>query len=353
MSAGDGAPVESAGGWRGVLGDLVDGRDLSGDRAAAALATILAGQATDAQIAAFIVALRLKGETVEEVAGMVGAMLDAAAPLDLPAGTIDVVGTGGSPRRRVKALNVSTMACVVAAAAGATVCKHGNLRASSTSGSFDLLGALGVGYDLDGPALAAVVRDVGLGFCFARTYHPAMRHAGPVRAELGVPTVFNLLGPLSHPGRVNRQVIGVGDPRTLDLVAGALAARGSEHALVVHGDGALDELALTGPSEVREVRDGEVVGAWSISPGDAGLGAVSAEAMPGGDARENAVIAGQVLAGEPGPARDIVLLNAGAALHVAGLTPSIAEGVEVAAAAVDDGRAAAKLDDVRSRTGGR
>lgn len=342
--------VDAVGGWRAVLGDLVEGRDLSGGQAAAALASILAGEATDAQIAAFIVALRLKGETVEEVAGMVGAMLAAAAPLELPAGTVDVVGTGGSPRRRVKALNVSTMACVVAAAAGATVCKHGNLKASSTSGSFDLLAALGVGYDLDGPTLGAVVRDVGLGFCFARAYHPAMRHAGPVRAELGVPTVFNLLGPLSHPGRVRRQVVGVGDARTLDLVAGALAARGSQHALVVHGDGSLDELALTGPTQVREVRDGEVVGAWQVAPGDVGLGLAGAEDLPGGDADQNAAIARQVLGGTAGPARDIVLFNAGAALLVAGVAGTLAEGVERAAAAVDDGRAAAKLERVRSAT---
>jgi len=345
-----GSPIDAVGGWRTVLGELVERRDLAGEQAAAALATILAGEATDAQIAAFIVALRLKGETVEEVAGMVGAMLDAAAPLELPPGTIDVVGTGGSPRRRVKALNVSTMACVVAAAAGATVCKHGNLKASSTSGSFDLLGALGVGYDLDGPALAAVVRDVGLGFCFARAYHPAMRHAGPVRAELGVPTVFNLLGPLSHPGRVVRQVVGVGDRRVLDLVAGALAARGSAHALVVHGDGALDELALTGPTEVREVRAGEVVGSWTVEPRDVGLAAVDADALPGGDPEANAAIAQRVLGGEAGPARDIVVLNAGAALVVAGRAGSLADGVTAAAAAIDDGRATAKLEQVRART---
>jgi anthranilate phosphoribosyltransferase len=289
---------------------------------------------------------------VEEVAGMVGAMLDAAAPLELPPGTIDIVGTGGSPRRRVKALNVSTMACLVAAAAGATVCKHGNLKASSTSGSFDLLGALGIGYDLDGPALAAVVSDVGVGFCFARSFHPAMRHAGPVRAELGVPTVFNLLGPLSHPGRVRRQVIGVGDPRSLDLVAGALAARGSEHALVVHGDGAIDELALTGPTQVREVRDGEVLAPSTYAPGDAGLPAVAVEALPGGDAGANADIARAVLAGEPGPARDIVVLNAGAGLYVAGLVDSIAEGARQAEGAIDAGTAESLLVRLVERTGG-
>jgi anthranilate phosphoribosyltransferase len=342
--------IERVGGWPVILGRLVDREDLRGDEAAAGLASILAGEASPAQVAAFIVALRVKGETVEEVAGMVGAMLDAAAPLELPAGTIDIVGTGGSPRRRVKALNVSTMACLVAAAAGATVCKHGNLKASSTSGSFDLLGALGIGYDLDGPALAAVVRDVGVGFCFARAFHPAMRHAGPVRAELGVPTVFNLLGPLSHPGRVTRQVVGVGDPRSIDLVAGALAARGSEHALVVHGDGAIDEIALTGPTEVREVRDGEVVGSHTFAPGDAGLDTIAIDDLPGGDAEANADIARRVLAGEPGPARDIVVLNAGAGLHVAGLVDGIAAGTALAGAAIDDGSAQAVLDRVVART---
>ena len=343
--------IEGVGGWPRILGLLVEGEDLRGEEAAAALASILAGEASPAQLAAFIVALRLKGETVEEVAGMVGAMLDAAAPLELPPGTIDIVGTGGSPRRRVKALNVSTMACLVAGAAGATVCKHGNLKASSTSGSFDLLGALGIGYDLDGPALAAVVRDVGVGFCFARSFHPAMRHAGPVRAELGVPTVFNLLGPLSHPGRVRRQVIGVGDPRSLDLVAGALAARGAEHALVVHGDGAIDELALTGPTQVREVRDGQVLEPATYAPADAHLSTVAVEALPGGDATANAGIARAVLAGEPGPARDIVVLNAGAGLYVAGLADSIAEGARRAEAAIDAGAAEELLARVVARTG--
>ena len=347
---GESSAVERVGGWSRVIGRLVDRQDLEAEEAAAGLASILAGEATPAQLAAFIVALRVKGETVTEVAGMVGAMLDAAAPLDLPPGTIDIVGTGGSPSRRVRALNVSTMACLVAAGAGATVCKHGNVRASSTSGSFDLLGALGIGFDLDGPALAAVVRDVGVGFCFARAFHPAMRHAGPVRAELGVPTVFNLLGPLSHPGRVTRQVIGVGDPRSLDLVAGALAARGSERALVVHGDGAIDELALPGPTAVREVRDGAVVGSWTFEPADAGIAAIAREDLPGGDPAQNADIARRVLAGDPGPARDIVVLNAGAGLYVAGLADSVVEGAGLAATAIDDGSAAALLDRVVART---
>lgn len=336
--------IDAHGGWPVVLGRLVSGEDLGRAEAGAALATVLAGDATHAQIAAFIVALRIKGETVEEIAGMVDAMLAAAAPLELPPDTVDIVGTGGSPRRRERALNVSTMACIVVAAAGATVCKHGNVRASSTSGSFDLLQALGVGYDLDGVRLAAVVREVGVGFCFARAYHPAMRHAGPVRAELGVPTVFNVLGPLSHPGRVRRQVLGVGDGRLLDLVAGTLATRGATHALVVHGADALDELSLTGATHVREVRDGEVVDAYDLHPGDLGLAPVPPDQMPGGTPAENAAIAAEVLAGAPGPARDIVLLNAGAGLYVAGKAASIDAGVARAAEAIDSGAARATLD---------
>lgn len=275
---------------------------------------------------------------------MVGAMLDAAAPLDLPEGTIDIVGTGGSPRRRTRALNVSTMASLVAAAAGATVCKHGNVRASSTSGSFDLLTALGVVYDLEPARVSSIVSEVGIGFCFARGFHPAMRHAGPVRAELGVPTVFNVLGPLSHPGRVRRQVLGVGDPRLLDLVAGVLATRGAVHALVVHGADQLDELSLSGPTHVREVRDGQVLAPYEVSPADVGLAPVAEDDMPGGTPEDNARIARSVLGGQPGPARDIVVLNAAAGLFVAGVVASLADGVEVAAAAVDDGRASATLE---------
>ncbi len=342
--------IDVVGGWPAVLGRLVGRHSLRPEEAAAALSTILAGEATPAQIAAYIVALRLKGETVEELAAMVGAMLDAAAPLEVPPETIDIVGTGGSPRRRVRALNVSTMACFIAAGAGATVCKHGNIRASSTSGSFDLLRELDVGYEFDGAELAAVVRDVGIGFCYARAYHPAMRHAGPVRAELGIPTVFNVLGPLSHPGGVSRQVVGVGDGDLLDLVAGALAARGHVRALVVHGDESLDELTLTGPTEVREIRDGEVVDARQVRPEDVGLRAVSAHELPGGSPAENAVIARDVFGGAPGPARDIAVLNAGAGLLVAGRVETLAEGVARAQAAIDDGAVIDVFERLVART---
>lgn len=336
------APIDAFGGWPAVLGRLLDGTDLGAEQAYAALATVFEGRATDAQLAALIVGLRLKGETVDELVGMVDAMLDAATPLDLPADTIDIVGTGGSPQRRVRALNVSTMACIVAAAAGATVCKHGNIKASSTSGSFNLLEQLGVPFDVDAETLAAQVRDHRLGFCFARAYHPAMRFAGPVRAELGVPTVFNVLGPLSHPGRVARQVVGVGDVRMVRLIGDVLAARGSR-SLVVHGIDSLDELTLSGSTTVLDVRDGTVT-ATELTPGDVGLDVVAPGDMPGGTPEDNLAIAQRVLAGEPGPARDIVALNAGAGLYVADLVSSIADGVEAATAALDAGTAQATLD---------
>ena len=219
--------INDHGGWPIVLGTLASGDDLSADITRAVLSTILSGEATDAQIAAFIVGLRIKGETVEELAGLQAAMLDAAAPLAVPDNTIDIVGVGGAPSRRLHALNVSTMAAFVAAAAGATVCKHGNRKASSTSGSFDLLEALGVDVDLTPEQLEAQVNSIGLGFAFARTFHPAMRHVGPVRAQLGIPTVFNVLGPLSHPGRLTKQVVGAGDWSNAKRMVRVLRATGS------------------------------------------------------------------------------------------------------------------------------
>lgn len=334
------------GGWPAVLRALLAGRDLTAAQAGAAMEEILTGEATAAQIAAFIVALRMKGESVEELSGMVDAMLAAAAPVDLGPdadAAIDIVGTGGAPTRRVHALNVSTMACFVAAGAGARVCKHGNRRASSTSGSFDLLEALGVPLELDGEAVARCVRDAGIGFCFARAFHPAMRHAGPVRAELGVPTVFNVLGPLSNPAGVRRQVLGVADPQLAPTVLGVLRSRGSPRALVVHGHDGMDELTTTGPTTVHELHDGEVR-TFELQPGDVGLPVVDAAQIRGGDPATNAAIARRVFAGEPGPYRDIVVLNAAAGLWVAGIVDDLAAGVEAAAAAIDGGRAAAALE---------
>jgi anthranilate phosphoribosyltransferase len=337
--------LAALGGWRELLGALTSGRDLTAEQSGAAMGAILAGESTDAQIAAFIVALRMKGETVDEVSGMVDAMLAAAAPITLPEGPdpVDIVGTGGAPTRRAHALNVSTMATLVAAGAGARVVKHGNRRASSTSGSADLLEALGVVLELDGPGVARCVAESGVGFCFARTFHPAMRHAGPVRAELGVPTVFNYLGPLSNPAGVQRQVIGVSDPRVAPTVVGVLASRGAPRAMVVTGHDGMDELTTTGPSTVHELRDGEVR-TRSFDPSEVGIEAVTIEAVAGGDPEANAAIAHRVLGGEVGPHRDIVTLNAAAALFVAGVADDLAEGVERARASIDSGAAGATLE---------
>jgi anthranilate phosphoribosyltransferase len=335
--------LEQHGGWPGVLRPLLDGVDVPAETAAAAMTEILAGRATTAQISAFIVALRMKGETVDEMAGMVRAMLAAAAPLELGVDAIDIVGTGGGPTRRTAALNVSTIACFVAAGAGATVCKHGNRAASSTSGSFDLLEALGLPVDLPPATVVRCVREAGIGFAFARTFHPAMRHAAPVRAEIGVPTVFNVLGPLAHPGRLRRQVIGVPDPSMADRMVRVLGATGSVHAMVVSGDGNLDELTTTGSSVVHEWRDGEVR-TYEVTPEDAGLARAALTDLPGGDASTNKYVAEQVLDGVAGPARDIVAFNAAAGLVVAGVAPDLQAGVKAAQASIDTGAARASLD---------
>jgi anthranilate phosphoribosyltransferase len=334
-----------AGAWPGVLRRLLAGESLPHDVTRGALDLILEGEATPAQIAAFIVALRQKGETPDEVVGLVESMVAAAAPLELadPSATVDIVGTGGSSVLGGAAFNVSTMASLVAAAAGATVCKHGNRKASSASGAFDLLEELGVQLELDGPGVAACVAEAGVGFAFARSFHPSMRHVAPVRMELGVPTVFNVLGPLSHPGGVGRQVLGVSDPRLMELVPEVLARRNMVHAWVVHGSDGLDELTTTASTRVVEVRGSELR-EFEVRPGDAGLPTATLADLAVGGPAENAAAARALLAGEPGPVRDMVLLNAAAGLVVADLATDLADGVARAAAAVDDGRAAATLE---------
>jgi anthranilate phosphoribosyltransferase len=337
--------LDDLGGWTAVLGTLADGRDLTAADTSAAMAEILAGNASDAQIAAFIIALRIKGETVDEVNGMVEAMLGASELLALNLDAVDIVGTGGSATRRLHALNVSTMASFVTAGAGVPVCKHGNRRASSTSGSFDLLEALGVEIELSGPAVARCVRESGVGFAFARAFHPAMRFAGPVRAELGIPTVFNLLGPLSHPSKIDRQVIGVGDARMQPLTAAVLASRGLPRSMVVHGSDGLDEITLTGTTEIHEIRDGEIV-EWVLDPTGYGLPLRSTDDLRGGDPLANAEIARSVFAGERSPARDIVALNAAAGIYVGGAADSVGDGLEMAFASIDEGRAASTLEQL-------
>jgi len=334
-----------AGAWPGVIADLIAGNDLAPEVAAAALERIFEGTATDAQIAAFSVALRIKGETVEEVAGLIGAMLAVSSPLQLddPSKTLDIVGTGGSAALAGNAFNVSTMASIVAAAAGATVCKHGNRKASSTSGSTDLLEALGIAVELDGEGVLSCMRLAGVGFAFARMFHPSMRHVAPVRAQLGVPTVFNVLGPLSHPGRVGRQVLGVSDPRLMALVPQVLQRRGLSRAWVLHGEGGLDELTTTGTTQVTELFEGELR-SFVVEPEQVGLQRVALEQIHVGGPEENASAARSILAAERGPLRDMVVLNAAAGLVVAECAPDLSAGVELASASIDDGRASAALD---------
>lgn len=335
--------LDKLGGWSEVFNSLVQLENLSFAQSAAVMSEILSGNASDARIAGFIVALRIKGETVEEVNGMVDAMLAASELLELGVDAVDLVGTGGSPARRLGALNVSTMASFVVAGAGVPVCKHGNRRASSTSGSFDLLEALGIEIELSGESVARCVKEVGIGFAFARSFHPAMRFAGPVRADLGIPTVFNLLGPLSHPSKIDRQVIGVGDPRAIELTAGVLASRRLPRSLVVHGSDGLDEITLTGPTTVYEINEGDL-SKWQLDPTEYGFALRDAEELRGGDPLDNAEIAKRVFAGEASAARDIVVLNAAAGLYVGGTVDTIQDGVALAEVSIDEGKAAETLE---------
>ena len=329
--------------WPDILNTLVEGHSISTAQAHAALHDILGGQSTFAQTAGFLVALRAKGETSQEVVGLSDAMLEVAAPLELPADTIDIVGTGGSTTLGAHSFNVSTMASIVAAAAGAVVCKHGNRKASSSSGSTDVLEALGISVELDGPAVRHCIDEAGVGFAFARVFHPAMRYVGSVRAELGIATVFNLLGPISHPGRVRRQVLGVAKPDKLALLADVLVNRGMDRALVVHGSDGLDEITLSGPTQVIDVTNHESV-TYEITPSQLGLPTYDVEQLKVGDEHDNARIAREILDGKPGPHRDLVLANAGAGVLVAGLASSLAEGVAAAGQAIDSGAASSTLD---------
>ena len=338
--------LEDFGGWRGVLTRVAAGEPLSSEEAGAALSEILDGNATPAQIAAFMFGLRCKGETVEEMSGMVAAMLAASERVVLPPElgdrVVDTCGTGGD---RSGTINVSTIAALIVSGAGVPVCKHGGRAASSQAGSADVLEALGVAIDLGPAGVARCVVEAGIGFCFAPRYHPAMRHAGPVRRELGVPTAFNFLGPLANPARVRRQVVGVGDPAMAPRMAGVLAAGGSARVMVVHGSGGLDELSTAGLSIVHSYSalDGEFR-EEVIDPASLGLAPASLDDLRGGDAETNAALARAVLEGESGPRRDIVLLNAAAGLVVGGASRDMAEGLALAASVVDDGRAGACLD---------
>jgi anthranilate phosphoribosyltransferase len=341
---------DEVGGWPGVLGTLAARRDLTSEQARAAMAEILDGAATPAQIAGFIVALRMKGETVDELGGLVDAMLAAAERVTLAPDepVVDIVGTGGD---RAHTINVSTLSALVVAGAGGRVCKHGNRAASSATGSADLLEALGVRIDCGPEEVARCVAEAGIGFCFAPRFHPAMRHAGPPRRELGIATAFNFLGPLANPAGVRRLMIGVADPSMAERMVGVLAARGSERVLVVHGDDGLDELTVSTTSAVVELRDGEVQ-EYPVDPKELGITSAPTEALVGGDPATNAELARRVLAGDAGPHRDVVCLNAAAGLIVAGMVDDLADGLQAAQAAIDGGGAAAALDRLVAASNG-
>jgi anthranilate phosphoribosyltransferase len=326
--------------WPDVLGRITRRDNLDDDDVRWAMGQILAGEAADAQIAAFAIGLRMKGETVDEMVTIIDTMLEFSERVEIDGLVVDTCGTGGD---RSGSINVSTMSALVVAGAGVRVAKHGNRAASSACGSADLLEHLGVAIDIGPAAVARCIRDASIGFCFAPRFHPAMRFAGPVRRALGVPTLFNFLGPLANPAGVRRQALGVSDSAMAMRMAGVLERRGAERALVFYGHDGLDELTTTTQSTVVELRDGELR-TYQIDPVDLGFPVVGEDALKGGDAARNATITREVLAGEAGPARDITLLNAAAALVVADAAPSLVEGVELAAASVDEGRAAAALD---------
>jgi anthranilate phosphoribosyltransferase len=330
--------------WPEILSALISRTDLSADQTAWAMGEILAGEATPAQIAGFAVALRSKGETVDEVQGLVDAMYAHATPLKVSGRVLDVVGTGGD---RSMSVNISTMAAIVAAGAGVPVVKHGNRSASSKSGSADVLEALGIRMDLPAEAVAKVGEQAGITFCFAAAFHPALRHAAVPRRELGVGTTFNFLGPLAHPAKPEAQAIGCADERMAPVMAGVFARRGVD-AWVFRGDDGLDELTTATTSRVWAVSAGSV-SEHTIDPEALGIPRGRTEDLRGGDAQFNASVVRRLVAGEPGPVRDAVLLNAGAALaiHAAepgDLTERLAAGLARAQEAIDSGKAQSTLE---------
>ena len=335
--------------WPPVLDRLIAGSDISRDDAHAAMAEVMGGRATPAQIAAFIVAIRAKGESADEMTGMVEAMLDAAVTVDIGEPVVDTAGTGGD---RSGTFNISTTAAFIAAGAGAKIAKHGNRAASSKTGSADLLEALGFELELAPDVTVQMVREVGFGFFFAPTYHPAMRHAGPIRRELGVRTVFNFLGPLANPARAKRQALGVSDAAMAERMVRVLSNLGAEIAFVYYGEDGLDELTTTGPSFIYRLKGHEITHA-EFTPEDFGVARATLADLKGGDAEENAAITRAVLDGERGPHRDISLVNASPAIVAAGLADGFTEAMELAAQAVDSGDALGVLQravEMSSRT---
>jgi anthranilate phosphoribosyltransferase len=328
---------------RAALAAVVDGRSLSLEEARLAMGEVMDGEATPAQLAAFLVALRMRGETVEELAGFASAMRERALVVNAPAGTIDVVGTGGDGSGT---FNISTAAALVVAAAGVPVAKHGNRAITSRSGSADVLDALGVRIDHDAESAGKELAELGFAFLFAPAFHPAMRHAGPTRREIGVRTAFNLIGPLTNPAGATRAVIGVADPAAALRIAEVARVLGTERTFVVHGAG-IDELPLDGSGVIHDVTRGGIV-ERRVDSASLGLGAAATADLGGGTATENAAIVERVFAGEAGPRRDVVLLNAGAALLLADRAPDLEGGIALARTTLEAGLPAGLLERLRA-----
>jgi len=319
--------------WPDVLGPIIAREGLTRSQSAAAMAEIMAGRATPAQTAAYLAALRTKGESADEMAGMVDSMMDAAVTVAID-DVVDIVGTGGDG---FGTFNISTTAAFIAAGAGVRVAKHGNRASSSKTGSADLLEAAGFDLELGPDAVAEMIEETGFGFFFAPRYHPAMRHAAPVRRELGIRTVFNFLGPLCNPASA-RMSVGTSDPRMAELMVDVLRARGVDRGFVVYGEEGLDEISTAGPSRIFRLRDGEVTEA-EFTPEDFGVTRVNIEDLHGGDGARNLEITNAILDGELGPARDAAVVNASPALVLSGIAHGFVEGVQIAAQAIDSGAA--------------
>jgi anthranilate phosphoribosyltransferase len=334
------------------LRTLTEGRDLTREEAREVFESFMAGTATQVRMAALLASLRTKGPAPAEVAGGVDALRDAMIAVD-GGDADDLVDTAGTGGGSVTTFNISTASALVAAGAGVRMAKHGNRSFTSRSGSADVLEALGVKIDLTPEAMGEVLREVGIVFMFAPLLHPAMRHVGPVRRELGISTVMNILGPLTNPAGARRQVVGVSDPRLLPLIVAALQELGHAHALVVHGEAGMDEISPRGPTRVAELSEGRVR-EYTVTPEEVGVEPRPLEELAGGEPEENARIIEGVLSGtDRGGARSAVLLNAGAAIRVAGRAESLADGVQKAAQSVDEGAAAEALEKLREATRGR
>lgn len=322
-----------------AISRLIEGESLTTDEAAQVMNEIMEGEVTPAQFGAFVTALRLKGETVEEIAGFVKTMRTKAIPVLTKEPVVDVVGTGGDG---MNTFNISTAAAFVVAGTGQKVAKHGNRAASSKCGAADVLEALGVKFDLGPEEVQKCVEEVGIGFMFAPAFHPAMKYAGPPRREIGIRTVFNIIGPLTNPAGAKTYLLGVADTSLVEKLALVLQSLDCDHALVVHGEDGLDEITVTGKSHVCELKDGKI-NTYTIEPGDFGLVKAGLNDLKGGDAAENAALLKDILGGKKGPQRDIVVLNAAAALVASNKAKSIEEGIKMAIDSIDKGQAMDKL----------